>query len=652
MNAFLHWLWITNLAGSAAIVLTLLLVPPLRKWLGAQAAFSAWAFSLVILASPWLVRSPVSILPPASALPPVVVQVVVPAQFAASTKESPASRHANFPWAFAIWAAGTSAFLFVALLRTLRTRRLAGRSVNITPQLQKPLDDLGGLPPRAQVRESLDIRSPAMCGVLRPVILLPAGWAKQTPENDLRWILLHEIGHIRRGDLLWRWAFQILRAIHWFNPLVWLAERAARVDQEMACDEWVLAHGDMEEGTAYGEAILRAARPAAGSWFMQAGMAESKAGLSRRIRHLATAHPRGLWALAVTLILGCVALLLFSPGSAAQPAKTVFSRPEPAAAPFKQVEIESKFLEMSPEAAEKIFGEENPDRQTILQEEDYQKLIRRLGQQEGVDLISAPKVTTKFGQRATIQIIREFPYPSKFNPPDQTSDRPTPTSFETRNLGITLETESTLTADDRIICWLSPRVVEFLGFVNYGAERPAPHSAEDDAIEAALRPAASAGSAINQPIFRTREMQTTVVLRSNQTVLLGGLSRKTMQAAENISDFRALQAITAPSSKPGAKAVERVLYIFVTPRLMNAEGLPISADSTAPARREQPQQAGVLPSPVPESNGSPPYGVAVPGKPGFATSPHAPQAGYVDLRGYPPGTEVKCPYTGKPFLVP
>ena len=56
--------------------------------------------------------------------------------------------------------------------------------------------------------------------------------------------------------------------------------------------------------------------------------------------------------------------------------------------------------------------------------------------------------------------------------------------------------------------------------------------------------------------------------------------------------------------------------------------------------------------PVKNSKLDIPYGIPVPGKPGFVTSPFAPKAGYVDVRGFPSGTEVKDPYSGKIFLTP
>ena len=69
-----------------------------------------------------------------------------------------------------------------------------------------------------------------------------------------------------------------------------------------------------------------------------------------------------------------------------------------------------------------------------------QELVKKLSQQKGVDLMSAPSVTTKSGQKATVEVVREFIYPTEFDPPKQMGkDQPviptTPTAFEMRPVG-------------------------------------------------------------------------------------------------------------------------------------------------------------------------------------------------------------------------
>src|SRR5438445_514524 len=122
----------------------------------------------------------------------------------------------------------------------------------------------------------------------------------------------------------------------------------------------------------------------------------------------------------------------------------------------------------------------------VFTDPQFQVVIRALNQKKGIDLLSAPKITTKSGQRAVIEIVREFRYPTQFTAPQVPSitgggsgtgtvsisvvTPTTPTAFETRNTGVTLEVEPVVGPDGVTIDLnLVPQVVEFDGFVNYGS---------------------------------------------------------------------------------------------------------------------------------------------------------------------------------------
>ncbi len=99
------------------------------------------------------------------------------------------------------------------------------------------------------------ITSPMICGLWKPIIALPCDLEQKLPPRDLEIILLHEVAHLKRGDLWLAWLAGLATALHWFNPIIWLAMAQARKDREMACDQWLIERTGNPE--AYGSALVR-----------------------------------------------------------------------------------------------------------------------------------------------------------------------------------------------------------------------------------------------------------------------------------------------------------------------------------------------------------------------------------------------------------
>src|SRR5258708_34896863 len=104
---------------------------------------------------------------------------------------------------------------------------------------------------------------------------------------------------------------------------------------------------------------------------------------------------------------------------------------------------------------------------------ELQKLLESLSVEKSVKELSAPRVTTKSGQRAVIEIIREFRYPTEFELTN--GDQITPKTFETRNVGVTLEIEPVVSDGGLIDISARPMITAFHRFVQYaGGKTQAP----------------------------------------------------------------------------------------------------------------------------------------------------------------------------------
>ena len=135
---------------------------------------------------------------------------------------------------------------------------------------------------------------PFVLGVFPPRIYLP----KNLAEPNRSYVLAHEKLHLRRGDFLWKPLFFLAAAVHWFNPVLWLAWRLFCRDLEASCDEGVLGQLPEQERTGYARALLALAAPETS----RLPTAFGEHDVSRRVKGALAYHKPAVIAAAVLVI--------------------------------------------------------------------------------------------------------------------------------------------------------------------------------------------------------------------------------------------------------------------------------------------------------------------------------------------------------------
>ena len=186
----------------------------------------------------------------------------------------------------AIWLAGALA-MFSALIVGFARLSAAARSA-------ARVGDGPWATQAAELREAYRLRRPLTLlqsrhpsllvtwGLFRPVVILPAGAPRWTGDR-VGFVLAHELAHVRRRDWVVHLGAELLKCVHWFNPLVWIACARLRDESERACDDAVLNRG--VDGGAYARDLVEIARELRQRRLWAAAPAMTRASsLERRVR--------------------------------------------------------------------------------------------------------------------------------------------------------------------------------------------------------------------------------------------------------------------------------------------------------------------------------------------------------------------------------
>jgi general secretion pathway protein D len=231
----------------------------------------------------------------------------------------------------------------------------------------------------------------------------------------------------------------------------------------------------------------------------------------------------------------------------------------------------------------------------VFTDPQFQVVLRAIGQHKGTDVLNVPKVVARSNQIASIRSVREFIYPTEYDPPevpnsfgfadggdsDEDADAggipvpsntfpvtpANPTAFETREIGTILEVEPVIGPDNMFVdLSLSPEVSDFIGFINYGSPIISPVT--DEVITE---------NRILMPVFQTLKETTSVTVLDGQTVVIGGLlDERRDDIEDSVPILGNLPIVGRFFQSSSERRQKRAIILFVTVRIIDPSGAPVN----------------------------------------------------------------------------
>ncbi|MDZ7319801.1 MAG: M56 family metallopeptidase, partial [candidate division KSB1 bacterium] len=326
-----EWLFKTSLKASVLVALILIIQFLLGRKLSARWQYGLWLLLIIRLILPFDIESRLSIFnlvpaqnihslqPPNPAeyistrtieptnfnVPATSFQIeteVLPTQqsFGVSTKEILAL----------VWLLGLITILFYTFICNFKLwRKIRLQSILSSHSLFQLLEtckkQMKITRPMALI-EMEGIRIPVLFGIFKPKILVPINFAQQMTADQIKHILLHELAHYKRKDVLVSCLTTILQIIHWFNPMIWFAFYRMRMDRELACDEMALNRIGAAQSQAYGQTIISLLETMTTKFWLPVTVSiiESKKDLKRRLAMIVNFKQQPLiWSIVAIIIL-------------------------------------------------------------------------------------------------------------------------------------------------------------------------------------------------------------------------------------------------------------------------------------------------------------------------------------------------------------